>query len=151
MNAQIREWVSIVAMLAVTGFFYLLTPDNAELGASIFPNVLMALMVALVGIKVAATLLHPLDSEAKTKERRPLWRFFLVLASMVAYVAAVEYIGFYVSSFIFFFGVTLAIQVEERTVRSMAVRLAVVMGFLIFLWILFTKILMAQLPKGILF
>ena len=152
MSAWTREWLSVAAMLAMTGFFYWLTPAAAMVhGGSIFPNVLMILMAALTGIKIITMLLHPQSKEAKTGERQPLWRFFLVLASMVAYVAAVEYIGFYVSSFVFFFGVTLVIQVEDRSPRSIAVRLAVVTGFLLFLWILFTKVLMAQLPKGLFF
>ena len=152
MNAWTREWLSVAVMLAMTGFFYWLTPTAAMVhGGSIFPNVLMILMAALAGIKVVSMLLFPQSKEAKTGERQPLWRFFLVLAAMVVYVAAVEYVGFYVSSFIFFFGVTLVIQVEERSPRSIAVRLAVVTGFLLFLWILFTKVLMAQLPKGIFF
>ena len=151
MSVWTREWMAVAAMLAMAGFFYLLTPANPEAGASIFPNVVMALMAALAGIKIVTMLLYPQSREAKTGERQSLWRFFFVLASLIAYVTAVEYIGFYVSSFTFFFGVTLAIQVEDRSPRAIAVRLAVVAGFLLFLWILFTKVLMAQLPKGMLF
>ena len=147
-----KEWLSIIAMLGLTGFFYLLTPAKPEAGASIFPIFLMGLMLALAGFKAVTMLLFPKKKQEEKKgEPQPMWRFWFVLASMIAYVAAVDYIGFYVSSFIFFFGVTLAIQVEERTLRSMAVRLVGVTGFMIFLWILFTKVLMAQLPKGILF
>jgi hypothetical protein len=108
-------------------------------------------MAGFAGIKIVAMLLAPPSKEAQSADRQSLWRFFFVLAAMVVYVAAVEYIGFYISSLIFFFGVTLVIQVEERSPRSMAIRLAVVTGFLLFLWILFTKVLMAQLPKGVLF
>jgi hypothetical protein len=151
MNARTREWLSVAVMLALTGFFYMLTPVRTEAGASIFPNVVMGLMAALAGIKIVTMLLYPQVEEEKTQERQPRGRFFIVLAAMVAYVAAVDYIGFYVSSFIFFFGVTLTIQVEERTARSIAARLALVTGFLLFLWVLFTKVLMAQLPKGLLF
>ena len=151
MNAWTREWLSVAAMLALTGFFYMLTPAKPEAGASIFPSVVMVMMAALAGCKVITMLLYPHGKEAKTRERQPLGRFFFVLASMIVYVGVVEYIGFYVSSFLFFFGVTLAIQVEERTARSIVARLAVVTGFLLFLWILFTKVLMAQLPKGLLF
>jgi hypothetical protein len=151
MNAWAREWVSVAVMLALTGFFYMLTPARPEAGASIFPNVVMVMMAALAGCKIVTMLLAPQGKEAKTQERQPMGRFCIVLAAMVAYVAAVDYIGFYVSSFTFFFGVTLAIQVEERTARSIAARLALVTGFLLFLWVLFTKVLMAQLPKGLLF
>jgi len=111
----------------------------------------MMFMAALAGIKIVTMLLYPQSREATTKERLLPGRFFIVLAAMIVYVAAVDYVGFYAASFVFFFGVTLLIQVEERTARSVAVRLALVTGFLLFLWILFTKALMAQLPKGLLF
>ena len=147
-----KEWLAVIAMLALTAFFFAQTPARPEAGASIFPNVLMGLMVAMAVFKTATMLMFPQKKkEEQAGEPKQMWRFWFVLASMVAYVAAVDYIGFYVSSFIFFFGVTMVIQVEERTPRTIALRLAVVTGFLLFLWILFTKVLMTQLPEGVLF
>ena len=155
MSSRIKEWVSVVVMLAATGFFWVQTPEQTAQGASIFPVLVMSLMLALAGIKVATILLFGVEEEKKKEipedEKPDMRRFWFVVGTLTAYVFAVDYIGFYVSSFVFFFGVSLAIQLEERTVKAMIIRLAVVLGFLYGCNILFTKVLLAQLPRGILF
>lgn len=155
MSDRTKEWLSIAVMLALTGFFYKLTPSEVAHGGSIFPNTLMALMLLLILLKVAVELRYPKSKEAaedvdqEAKDNRP--RFWIILCSIVVYVLAVDHIGFYVSSFVFFFGLTVAVQYEKRTPRDLAIRLAVVAGFMLFLYVLFTRILMAQLPKGMFF
>jgi hypothetical protein len=155
MSERTKEWLSIAVMLGLTGFFFKLTPSEVARGGSIFPNFIMGLLTALTLLKVAAELLYPKSREAKKDEdqaTRDNWkRFWFILVSIVVYVLAVDYIGFYVSSSVFFFGLTVAVQYEKRTPRGLAVRLAVVAGFMLFLYVLFTKILMAQLPKGMFF
>jgi len=154
MSARMKEWMSVVAMLAVTGFFWVQTPEQTAQGASIFPILLMALMAGFAVIKAVALLLFRTEEKKKEipEDEKPLMgRFYFVVVSLIAYVLAVDYIGFYVASFVFFFGVSLAIQMEPRTVRTVLIRLAVVLTFLYCCNIVFTKVLMAQLPKGILF
>ena len=156
MSARLKETLSIVVMLALTGFFFMLTPsDMASSGGSIFPNVLMALMLGLTALKLGSELLYPKQKTAAKKEDKAAKdnqpRFWAILISIVVYVLAVDYIGFYVSSFIFFFGLTVAVQYEKRTPGGLVLRLVVVTCFMLFLYVLFTRILMAQLPKGILF
>jgi putative tricarboxylic transport membrane protein len=155
MSDRLKEYLAVTAMLALTGFFYILTPEDVAAGGSIFPKVLMMLLLGLTLLKLASDLLHPKakvvtkEEDKEAKANRP--RFWFILGSIVVYVLAVDRIGFYVSSFIFFFGLTVAVQYEKRTPRGLAVRLAVVTCFMVFLYVLFTKILLAQLPKGILF
>jgi len=155
MSDRLKEYLSIAVMLAVTGFFFALTPSEVASGGSIFPNVLMALMLGLTVLKLGSELLYPKPKKAAKKEDKAAKdnrkRFWAILLSIVVYVLAVDYIGFYVSSFLFFFGLTVAVQYEKRTPRALAVRLVVVTCFMLFLYVLFTRILMAQLPKGILF
>ncbi|MDR0238746.1 MAG: tripartite tricarboxylate transporter TctB family protein [Deltaproteobacteria bacterium] len=155
MSDRLREYLSIGVMLALVGFFYMQTPSEVKHGGSIFPNALMGALAFLTLLKVAVDLLFPKSRAAKqdvdqaTKDNRK--RFWFILASIIVYVLLVEYIGFYVSSFVFFFGLTVAVQYEPRTPRGLAIRLASVTGFMLFLWILFTKVLLAQLPKGMFF
>ena len=151
MTSRTKEWISIIAMLAAVGFFWMLLPARPESGASIFPNVLMGLMLLMAGVKVLTELFYPKDTAKKAAEKQPMGRFLFILVCLIVYVLVVDYVGFFVSSFIFFFGVTLAVQYEKRTPRSIVIRLIVVTGFLLFLWILFSKVLMAALPKGFLF
>lgn len=155
MNDRLKEYLSIVIMLALTGFFYVLTPAEVASGGSIFPKVLMALMLGLALLKLASDLMRPKSKSAakeedkEAKANRP--RFWIILVSIIVYVIAVDYIGFYVSSFIFFFGLTVAVQYEKRTPRGLAIRLISVTCFMVFLYTLFTVVLLAQLPKGLLF
>ena len=155
MSHRLKEYLAIAVMFAVTGFFFFLTPAEVASGGSIFPNVLMTLMLGLTVLKLGSELLYPKTRQSGKKEDKAAEanrkRFWGVLVSLVVYVLAVDYIGFYVSSFIFFFGLTVAVQYEKRTPRALAVRLVVVTCFMLFLYVLFTKTLMAQLPKGILF
>lgn len=155
MSDRLKESLSIVIMLTLTGFFYALTPAEVASGGSIFPKVLMALMLGLALLKLASDLMHPKSTsvakgeDKEAKANRP--RFWIILVSIIVYVIAVDYIGFYVSSFIFFFGLTVAVQYEKRTPRGLVIRLISVTCFMTFLYILFTIVLLAQLPKGLLF
>ena len=155
MSDRLKEYLSIGVMLLLVGFFFMLTPSDVTAGGSIFPKVLMGLMAALILVKLVSELATPKSNIAKketdiaAKNNRK--RFWVILVSIAVYVLAVDHIGFYVSSFIFFFGLTVAVQYEERTPRALVVRLIVVTLFMLFLFILFTKVLMAQLPKGIFF
>ena len=155
MSDRLKEYLAIVVMIALTGFFFIMTPMQVESGGSIFPNVIMGLMAALIGLKIIFDFLNPKsrlvkkNEDAAAKKNRP--RFWIILISIAVYVLAVEYVGFYVSSFIFFFGLTVAVQYEKRTPRVLLMRLVVVSIFMLFLYVLFTKILMASLPKGFLF
>ena len=159
MSDRTKEYLSIAVMIAVTLFFFVLTPaEDVDVligGGTIFPNVLMCLMVALIGLKLVSDFMNPkskavnkvVDQAKKANQKR----FWTILASIAAYVVAVDYIGFYVSSFVFFFGLTVAVQYEKRTRRGLLIRLAVVTCFMTFLYVLFTVILKASLPKGIFF
>ena len=154
MSAWTKEWISVLAMLSLIGFFYALMPANPEAGASIFPIMLMLLMGSLAGIKIFTLLAFPAKvkgEKAQTGEA-PFWgRLLLVVLSLVAYALAVDHIGFFVSSFVFSFGVSLAIQQEPHTLRSIGIRLLVVTGFLFFIYVLFIQVLKAYLPRSILF
>ena len=154
MSAWTKEWVSVLAMLTLIGFFYALMPANPEAGASIFPIMLMILMGCLAGIKIFTLLAFPdkVKGEKAQAGKEPFWgRLLFVVFSLVAYALAVDYIGFFVSSFVFSFGVSLAIQQEPHTLRSVGMRLLVVTGFLLFIHILFIQVLKAYLPRSILF
>ena len=159
MSDRLKEYISIAVMLALTAFFFALTPAddvNATIGGgTIFPNVLMGLMVALIGLKLVSDLMNPKSKKVIKDEclekKANKKRFWIILASIAVYIMSVDYIGFYVSSFIFFFGLTVAVQYEKRTPRGLFMRFVVVTLFMAFLYVLFTIILMASLPKGIFF
>ena len=154
MSAQMKEWLSVIAMLALVGIFYVHTEQQTAQGASIFPNLLMAILAGLAVVKAASLMLFKTEEEKKEipEDEKPLMgRFILVVVSLIAYAFAVDYIGFFVSSFVFFFGISLAVQLNPRTVKCILIRFVVVLGFLVFCHILFERVLLMRLPKGFLF
>lgn len=155
MSDRLKEYLAIIVMLALTGFFYIQTPLEMKAGGSIFPKVLMGVLVVLALLKLATELLYPKLKATKQdvdQAKKENWkRFWIILASIIVYVLSVEHVGFFVSSFIFFFGLTVAVQYEKRTPRGIAIRLASVTVFMACLYVLFIKILYAQLPKGMFF
>jgi hypothetical protein len=154
MTTWTKEWLSILVMLIVAGFFYVQLPGTPEAGASIFPVLLMGLMAGFAGIKIVSLLAFPIGRGEKAHDKPPpFWlpRLLFVMASIVAYALAVDYIGFFVSSFVFFMGTSLAVQQEPITLRSIITRLLVAGVFLFVIYVVFIVILKAFLPKSILF
>ena len=155
MSNRLQEYISIVVMFALAGFFYIQTPSEMKAGGSVFPEVLMGALVVLALLKLATELLYPKPKAKKQdvdQAKKDNWkRFWIILVSIIVYVLAVDHVGFFVTSFIFFFCLTVAVQYEKRTPRGIAIRLASVTVFMACLYVLFTKILYAQLPKGMFF
>jgi len=135
MSYRTKEWFSVLAMLVMTGFFYVQLPNISQAKATIFPFMLMVLMASLAGVKIFTLLLFPPKGKAQTVKEpflANLGRLLFVLFSLIVYALAVEEIGFFVSSFVFLLVVSLAIQQEPRTLRSIFIRLLVTLVFLFF-------------------
>jgi hypothetical protein len=156
MSDRTKEWLSVLVMLVMIGFFYVQLPNIAQARATLFPSLLMALMGFLVGIKVLTLLLFPPKGEAEAQTVEDpllgrLGRLLFVVASIIVYALAVDYIGFFTSSFVFLLVVSLAMQQEPRTLRCIGIRLLVTVSFLFFIHVVFIQVLKAYLPRSILF
>ncbi|MDR1489954.1 MAG: tripartite tricarboxylate transporter TctB family protein [Desulfovibrio sp.] len=150
MKAATKEWLCIAGMLGIIAFFYFQLPDEAEAGSSLFPGMMMFLMLGLTAVKAVTELRFPKRDSGKAKEPFPLVRVLVVVLAVILYIAAIEPVGFYLSSLLFFFLVTVAVQTTPRTPRALVTRAGLAFGFVIFLYILFTLLLQVQIPKGIL-
>ena len=148
-----KEWISIGLMVLSALVFIFLMRDY-EGSAILFPRMMVILMLCLAAVKAVAEICKMkkpvLDVDDYAGEPYPWLRIIFVLASMVVYIWVLEDLGFYTTAFLFFFGVTLAIQNFKRTPKVIAVRLAYCFGFILFLYLLFSVLLKVQLPKGIL-
>ncbi|MDR3177121.1 MAG: tripartite tricarboxylate transporter TctB family protein [Desulfovibrio sp.] len=150
MNAAKKEWLCIAGMLVVNAFFYFQLPERSEAGASLFPGLMMLLLLGLTAVKTVSQLRFPKADSGGTKEPFPLARVLVVVVAVIIYIAIIEPVGFYISSFLFFLLTTVAIQTTPRTPRAIAVRFCLAFGFVAFLYALFTLLLQVQIPKGIL-
>lgn len=142
------EWIVVIIMFIFCAFFYALI-SMADPRSTQFPLLMLVLMLGLGGLKIIAQILEKKDPQ-KTGEKFPLLRVSFITAAIVAYIIAMDYIGFYTSSFLFFVGSTLAIQNSPRTPKLIAMRAGLGLAFCGSLYLLFTILLKVQIPKGIL-
>jgi hypothetical protein len=150
MKAATKEWLCIAGMLIVTAFFFFQLPDKGEQGSTLFPGLMMFLMLGLTVIKAVAELRFPKSDSGEKKEPFPLVRVLVVIVAAILYIAAIESVGFYLSSFLFFLLTTVAVQTTPRTPKALAARAGIAFGFVFFLYALFTLLLQVQIPKGLL-
>jgi putative tricarboxylic transport membrane protein len=149
MKAATKEWLCIAGMLGVNAFFFFQLPDKSEQGSNLFPGLMMFLMLGLTLIKAVAELRFPKSDSGEKQEPFPLVRVLVVIVAAILYIAVIETLGFYFSSFLFFFLTTVAVQTTPRTPRALAVRMGIAFGFVFFLYALFSLLLQVQIPKGI--
>jgi hypothetical protein len=141
------EWIAVIIMFIFSAFFYALI-SAADPQSTQFPLLMLVLMLALGALKIIAQILEKKEG-SRGQAPFPFFRVSFVTAAIVAYIIAMEYIGFYTSSFLFFMGSTLAIQNFPRTPKVIAARAGLGLAFLGSLYLLFTVLLKVQIPKGI--
>jgi hypothetical protein len=85
------------------------------------------------------------------KKPFPLGTLVGSFVMIVIYLAIMEWLGFYLSAFLFFVAVTFLFGRRELTIRQGASRIGIAMIFTGVLFVLFNRILVVQTPKGLLF
>jgi hypothetical protein len=122
-----------------------------EPGAAIFPRVViiaMAILSSLLLIRSVIVGRAGTTTSAMEFRFRP---FLICFVLIVIYFFLLDWIGFYVASFLFFLAVTFVFGLSDISLRKGALKVlssAVFMGVLYFL---FTTLLKVQIPKGVLF
>ena len=86
------------------------------------------------------------------KRTFPFLRIAISLALTVGYMAILEVLGFYASSFLFFWAFTLIFCTDVKAFcRRMHIQIAIPAGLVIVLYSLFSLLLNVSLPRGLLF
>ena len=88
---------------------------------------------------------------ASVKAKFPLAQVFLCFILIIIYFAVMEWLGFYVSAFLFFVATTFVLGGKALTLRKGGLRVGIAFIFTAVLFILFNKLLVVQTPKGIFF
>jgi putative tricarboxylic transport membrane protein len=139
----------VAAIWLIASIILYVTLDHIEeQRAATFP------MVVIVGIGVLSALLLIqslwVGSLAEKSEQKYPWgRFALLFVMMVAYLATMETVGFYLSSFLFFVAVCFILGRSELTMRRGAIWAAGSAGFTAVLFMLFKVLLEVQTPRGL--
>lgn len=146
-----KEFASALVMsLIIVLFAFPL--DQLAGDARIFP----ALLLVCMGVFNAAQYFqawarYRTHTDSKlTMKGYPLWRVAVVFALTLVYLWALEVIGFYPASLVFFVLASLIAQPAELTWKLVALRVVICGLFVGALYLLFTVSLAVQIPAGLL-
>ncbi len=144
------DLISGILGLAVAGVFWWGRGDVGRLSI-MFPNALLVLLAMFSGALVVKGVVRP--------ERRSIFsegdrgKILGSCAILFAWVIAIPYIGFFLSSVAGFWVMScyLASSRREVTLRLAAQLFCIVLAEVTFFYLIFAKLLYVPLPKGILF
>lgn len=160
-----RDLVVSLVLLAGVVCLYLSLSLMEEPRAAAFPRVVILIMGALSLALLIQSLLAgyrgqgaasqpvPATTGKQTDGKKPFPLGTLVgcFVMIVIYFAIMEWLGFYLSAFLFFVAVTFLFGRRELTIRQGVSRIGIAMIFTGVLFVLFNRILVVQTPKGLLF
>jgi hypothetical protein len=137
------ELILGIVMIAVAGFFYYLTVQLPE-KAMIYPLFVISLLLVLSLIQLLIAYFKK-SAEESTAFKDIKWKqlIFVLLTSGV-YVVLINIAGYITSTFIYVLTILLGLNTGRK------ISIAVSVGFVIALYLLFKMGLNVPLPKGIL-
>lgn len=160
-----KELIISLVLLAGTISLYLSLSLMEDPRAATFPKVIILIM----GVLSMALLLQSVIAGQK-KERLTLqsdrvnakkisaskisFPYGTVVGCfilIVIYFAIMEWLGFYVSAFLFFVAITFLLGRKDLSVRKGGMRVGIALIFTTILFVLFNKFLVVQTPKGLFF
>ncbi|MBO5567190.1 MAG: tripartite tricarboxylate transporter TctB family protein [Succinivibrio sp.] len=142
--------IGVIAVIyAVAAFFYVQT-NNLPEEAQTYPR---CLIYAILGLNTLYLILNiaKLSRQGLVNDLPDIFsgflkkQFFFVLFTGFLYVAAMFYVGFYLSTIIYLAGVMLVLHIPKLHILIAVVALSVVIYFV------FTRFLKVPLPAGELF
>lgn len=160
-----KELITSLVLLAGTISLYLSLSLMEDPRAATFPKIIILIMGVLsMSLLLQSVITGPkkekpgLQSDRVSAEKAstsktsfpygPLVGCFILI---VIYFAIMEWLGFYVSAFLFFVAVTLLLGRKDLSVRKGGMRVAIAFVFTTILFVLFNKFLVVQTPKGLFF
>ena len=163
-----KELITSLVVLAVTIGLYCSLSLMEDPRAATFPRVVIVIMgvlsVALLfqSVFVRQKKNRPVlqgtsvedkgeKTRAAVKNKFPLAQVFICFILIIIYFAVMEWLGFYVSAFLFFVAVTFVLGGKGLTLRKGGLKVGVAFIFTAVLFVLFNKLLVVQTPKGMFF
>lgn len=146
------QWNLVLGVLIMAGTLTIYQhtrsfPEEPKL----FPMILIISLMIMSGWLILQTLVAPSARGAcKVFESWPGKNMVLVTGMTVAYVVLANYLGFYVSTFLFTIGLPLYLH-DQRTSRFVLKSLAVAVGFTGLMLVVFQQLLAVPTPVGVLF
>lgn len=137
------ELVLGIVMIGVAGFFYYLTFQLPE-KAMIYPLFVITLLLVLSLIQLITAYFRK-SAEESTAFKDIKWKqLIFVLITSGVYVVLINIVGYITSTFMYVLTILLGLNTGKR------LSIAVSVGFVIALYLLFRMALNVPLPKGFL-
>lgn len=151
-TGRLTDLVAGGVSLVVAGLLYLSLGGIAQPRAALFPTALLVIMGAL-SLTVLIPVLWRKRPKVKEKgEAFPFSKVALLFVCIVVYLFAVQNLGFYLSSFLFFLIVPFVLAKEKRMTITLGMRnLGVATGFVGILYLIFNMVFHVMTPTGIAF
>lgn len=147
-----KEFASALVMSGLIAFFAWQVNVPEEEFTKLAPKTLLWLMAALNVVQYVLAFFRWRQKSDKFLSLKgyPLKRVAILLALTVLFVAVADRLGFYLSSFFYFFTASLIAQPMTITPKLVIRRFLIVLACIAFLYGLFTVALNVQIPKGFL-
>ena len=145
---RLAERISSVVILGVCVLFFLLSRGFSRYGA-LFPQVIIGILAALSITMFFMTFRKATiaQDEKKPQSLRSLY----ALALMIAWAFVIDFLGFAVTSVIFFAVISIFLDKKARTGIHLVKRVGLVIGLVGVFYVFFALFLFVPFPEGIAF
>lgn len=145
-----KDLIVSLVCLAGTVALYISLRWVGDPKAIVFPRIVIVIMAILSGLLLLQNIMTR-RVNSQTRERYPFVRVILTFFVIVIYFAVMEWLGFYLSSFLFFVTVSFVLGSRELNPAKGLARIGIAAIFMAFLFLLFNKLLEVQTPRGLFF
>ena len=141
-------FLSIVMLLVAAAFFL---EGDMRYPSNVLPNAVLVLISVLSLIILIRNIVLK-DEHDKNGDRQIYTRVMQVVIGSVAYIAALSFIGFYITSFLYLIVLSLLLQERQDRNPRRAVN-ATVMAIVVcgLIYLMFSVLLRVPTPDGLLF
>lgn len=160
-----KELIISLVLLAGTISLFLSLSLMEDPRAATFPKVIILIMGGLSMILFLQSVITgpkkmkpglqsdrvSAEKASASKNSLPYGTLIGCFILIIIYFAVMEWLGFYVSAFLFFVAVTFLLGRKDLSVRKGSMRVGIALIFTTILFVLFNKLLVVQTPKGLLF
>jgi putative tricarboxylic transport membrane protein len=141
--------VGTIGMLIGLGLSY--EAYGMSYPSKVFPLVVSLSIVTLCALIALLAIAFPGALSTKRASFLPSLRSFIVIATALIYVVMIQTVGFYVSSFICVLFLSVITETQPFNGRSLAKTAMATGVFLLGVYLIFSYLLRAPIPEGMIF
>lgn len=117
--------------------------------SKVFPIVVCVMIILLNALIVAREILWPGAANKEVLSFIPSFRAIVVMVTAVVYAGLINFLGFYVSSFVCILFISVVTTSEPLTARSLLMTAIADLVFLACVYVIFSYTLQSTVPSGL--